>query len=100
MQNQDAISEPRNRIPMESQKSKGSFFFSLLKHVKHHAHAPTAPFQISSIHDENPDRPSVKTTTTTTTAVLPSHYKPAPLHRGAVALSSLGGARGPAEGNM
>ena len=26
MQNQDAISEPRNRNPMESQKSKGFFF--------------------------------------------------------------------------
>lgn len=47
MQNQDAISEPRNRIPMESQKSKGSFF-SLLKHVKHHAHAPAAPSGPSS----------------------------------------------------
>ncbi|KAL3600644.1 hypothetical protein FPOAC2_04889 [Fusarium poae] len=47
MQNQDAISEPRNRNPMESQKSKGVLFFftSLLKHVKHRAHAPSRPFR-------------------------------------------------------
>lgn len=62
MQNQDAISEPRNRIPMESQKSKGSFF-SLLKHVKHHAHAPAAPSGPSSTRTPpQTNRPSQFTT--------------------------------------
>lgn len=63
MQNQDAISEPRNRNPMESQKSKRVLFFtSLLKHVKHRAHAPSRPLRSPFTHEP------------TNTTALPGHH--------------------------
>lgn len=65
MQNQDAISEPRNRNPIESQKSKRVLFFtSLLKHVKHHAHAPSRTFTLLSSTNRQ-TRPPVPITTIT-----------------------------------